>query len=597
MVIFRAKDHGGNHSDCMVTVEVQDKAIPSMSCPDDVTIDCRVPYDINALGLQFGTAEIMDNCADLQPLDITVDAEVNQCGIGTIVRLFEIKDGFGNVVRSCKQQIEIINESPFGGDIEWPLDFEAQCGSASQLFPEALGEAYAYPRFPVGDDECSLLGYDYEDEFFAVDPTTGECGVIRRLWTVIDWCGQVDGEFVTYPLDGPFVQTIKIENEVAPVIEPQMDVVFSSSNIDCNSGTIELWRDATDDCTPEGSIDWSYSITDSNGNAVTTDVNGQVLSGNEKDIKGTFAAGVYDIVFTACDGCGNCTTVSQVLEIVNTKAPIPICMNGLSISLDNDGLVDLWASDIDGGSYHPCGNVIGLGFDDQGTTQSISFDCDDVGDQFVNLYVIDTGTAINDYCTARVSIQDPLGVCGQTDQVVISGEVYTEDLRYVEEVKVELGPSMPFEMTDSEGEYAFNSMPMGGDYMLTPDKDVEYLNGVSTLDLILIQRHILGLERLDSPYKLLAADVNANEQINGSDLVELRKLILGIYEELPDNESWRFVDASYTFSDEANPWVEEISEAYGIVNLSSDMDIDFIGVKIGDVNGSAVTSSIGRVRL
>jgi len=117
-----------------------------------------------------------------------------------------------------------------------------------------------------------------------------------------------------------------------------------------------------------------------------------------------------------------------------------------------------------------------------------------------------------------------------------------------------------------------------------------HLNGVSTLDLIWIQRHILGIETLDSPYKMLAADVNNNEAISATDLIELRKLILGHYDEFPDNTSWRFVDADYQFPDVNNPWAANFSETYLINNLESDMAIDFIGVKIGDVNSTAVTN-------
>ncbi|MBL0102221.1 MAG: hypothetical protein IPP49_21100 [Saprospiraceae bacterium] len=41
----------------------------------------------------------------------------------------------------------------------------------------------------------------------------------------------------------------------------------------------------------------------------------------------------------------------------------------------------------------------------------------------------------------------------------------------------------------------------GQDYQITASKGGDYLNGVSTLDLVLIQRHILGIQTLDSPYK------------------------------------------------------------------------------------------------
>jgi len=276
--------------------------------------------------------------------------------------------------------------------------------------------------------------------------------------------------------------------------------------------------------------------------------------------------------------------------VVNTKTPIPVCMNGLSITLDDDGLAELWDVDINGGSYHPCQNSFTTGFNAATDTKVIYFDCADLGMQQVSLYVRDSKTGQSDFCIGTVDIQDPLGSCN-SQRLAVAGEIYTEELNYVEEVKVELATTMPFEMTDDQGQYAFRDMPMGGDYSLKPQKDIDYLNGVSTLDLILIQRHILGLQALNSPYKLIAADVNSNKEVNGIDLIELRKLILGIYTDLPANESWRFVDAAYEFIDPLNPWKQQIDETYVIKELSGDMDIDFIGVKIGDVNGTAITSA------
>lgn len=149
---------------------------------------------------------------------------------------------------------------------------------------------------------------------------------------------------------------------------------------------------------------------------------------------------------------------------------------------------------------------------------------------------------------------------------------------------------MDYDNTTNAGEYFFLDRELNKDYVLEAEKNDDYGNGISTVDLIAIQRHILGVELLDSPYKLIAADVNADGQVNATDLVELRKLILGIYTELPQNDSWRFVDADATL-DINNPW--NFDESIEIANLSSDLnDEDFIGVKIGDVNLSAVPNAL-----
>jgi hypothetical protein len=112
------------------------------------------------------------------------------------------------------------------------------------------------------------------------------------------------------------------------------------------------------------------------------------------------------------------------------------------------------------------------------------------------------------------------------------------------------------------------------------------MNGVSTLDLVLIQRHILDLSQFNDPYKAIAADINNDGKIRSSDLVELRKLILGVNDKFLNNTSWRFIDNTQSFSDVNNPWpFNEVMNIQGLTNEKD--DINFYGQKIGDVNQSA----------
>lgn len=134
---------------------------------------------------------------------------------------------------------------------------------------------------------------------------------------------------------------------------------------------------------------------------------------------------------------------------------------------------------------------------------------------------------------------------------------------------------------------------MHGNYTITPTKDLAPLNGVSTYDLVLISKHILGVEELDSPYKMIAADVNKSGNITAGDMVQIRQLILNMVDEFPSSPSWRFVDGAYQFPDLKNPWSSPFPEVYNITDLTADMmDMSFVGVKIGDINGNAVPNSL-----
>jgi hypothetical protein len=108
-----------------------------------------------------------------------------------------------------------------------------------------------------------------------------------------------------------------------------------------------------------------------------------------------------------------------------------------------------------------------------------------------------------------------------------------------------------------------------------------------------MSKHVLGTQLLNSPYKLIAADINMSNTITTFDMIQLRKLILNIQTEFTNNTSWRFVETAYNFPQPTNPWYETFPELINENNLSTDIvDADFVGVKIGDVNGSAQANAL-----
>jgi len=174
--------------------------------------------------------------------------------------------------------------------------------------------------------------------------------------------------------------------------------------------------------------------------------------------------------------------------------------------------------------------------------------------------------------------------------MMAGGLIETEELESVENVTVtlmdELGLMTQTIVTDGSGTYALVNPLL----TLTPEpkRDDNDMNGVSTLDLVRIQKHLLGLQPFMSPYRLIAADAHNSESVSALDLVEIRKLILGLNLEFPNNESWRFVDAEFVFQDINSPWpFDEIIELQGGFN----MEEDFMAVKIGDVNGTVTANA------
>jgi hypothetical protein len=121
-----------------------------------------------------------------------------------------------------------------------------------------------------------------------------------------------------------------------------------------------------------------------------------------------------------------------------------------------------------------------------------------------------------------------------------------------------------------------------------PEKNDDHSNGVTTFDLLQIQSHILGKQVFTTPYQYIAADINQSGSISTLDLIQLRKVILNLDTKFPNNTSWRFIDAAHIFNQPEEALTKYWPNRVLVKIPATSRRIDFIAVKIGDLNGSAV---------
>jgi hypothetical protein len=322
--------------------------------------------------------------------------------------------------------------------------------------------------------------------------------------------------------------------------------------------------------------------------------------------------GTHKIKWIAQDGCGNETVKEYNLIVKDCKKPTVVCLNGLSINNMINGEATLWVGDFLQYAEDNCtppallrlavrkqGAGAGFPFDNTGNPQqSITFNCTELGLQPVEVWAMDlAGNA--DFCVTYVLVQDNAGNCPQS-AAKVSGFVVTETPDGLENASIGLSGNSPTQalinlntLTNDKGAYAFENLPLQSNFTILPEKDDNPLNGVSTYDLVLVSKHILGIQPLNSPWKMIAADVNRSGSITNFDIVELRKLILGIYTELPGNTSWRFVDKHFTFPNPLNPFQTTFPESISIDNFPfTTKPFEFTAIKIGDVNGTALPNSL-----
>jgi len=311
--------------------------------------------------------------------------------------------------------------------------------------------------------------------------------------------------------------------------------------------------------------------------------------------------GSHRIKWFVTDGCGNNKEYEYNFTVRDCRPPNVVCLDSISVNMLPNNNLQINATDLldyaeDNCtptdkiilSIRKCG--LGTGFPLDGLSNpitNVSFSCSELGDQCVEVWAIDkAGNA--DFCEATVHITDNTDICTPSNS---TGRIITELGQGVGDVGIEL-KSIPLSpplgvitTTDTSGYYNISglfSLPPAS-RSIFPQRDDNPLNGVTTFDLVLISQHILSISPLNSPYKMIAADANKSGSITSFDIVEFRKLILGIYTEMPNNTSWRFVDSSFVFPNPQNPFQTSFPDTIPITNP---IPFNFIAIKVGDINNT-----------
>jgi len=297
-----------------------------------------------------------------------------------------------------------------------------------------------------------------------------------------------------------------------------------------------------------------------------------------------------------------CLTAFQglLLAQIDITLPVLICKTLPATYIGNTCLATAWATDL-----------IESVTDDNGPIElGLRVKC--TGDGFPNQNSITTGyggTGIvhtelwakdpagnTAYCNIELLVQDNLGICDPTYYIQSRAvwDTYSDSVYFNHFATNCFSDTIQEDYLTLHGNYiGFGSgiIPdnTGYDFTLTPRKNISPLNGVTTYDLALISKHILGLKPITDPYKMMTADVNQDGKITTFDIVLLRQLILGAIPSLPHGKSWQFVPQDHVFLNPENPFVPAIPEAIILPRTTYPTPnyFQFLAVKIGDVNFSA----------
>ncbi|WP_235293610.1 T9SS type A sorting domain-containing protein [Portibacter lacus] len=618
----------GKYTDCMARVTVQDKLNPIIIPPSDMTVSCEYWSDEDNLDQFFGSIKLNTNIADslfifdrgcpdeasFDPADRyasyykfvgfdgyaydACDIEITEshtvsygCNASEIIRTFIATDSQGNS-STTNQRITIKecipfyiadedcgNSDPLDG-VAWPCDYiTSDCNASLDTSITGIPE--------IMMRTCHTIGIKFNDSEY-ISSGNG-CKTILREWRIIDECYFDIALDDFHVKEWRYYQRLRIENSEAPVFSNCEDLSIDL-NEECE-GILDYTIVASDDCTSDDLLAYHYEI-DMNSDYSYSD---KVKS---RSINTVLPEGKHQLKWYAFDGCNNISVCNQTITVIDRKPPVAYCFNGITTSLnEGDKELEFWASDFDLGGYDECSNPVVVSFSPNTSDIILNISCNDL-DLFpvdsipITLWITDS-YGNQDFCNTYLKIRSSAEICGETvEEASILGEI-TNHADGIGISNVEMYFSTNDESFEEyemavAGKYELTNLKMYSDYYLKPKKNDDVLNGVTTLDLVLIQKHILGTKVINNPYYLIASDVNHSGAITASDLLDLRKVILGIKKEFKNNNSWNFMPSHLEWIDIQNPW--GVSDYTSVYDLRKDVFENFTGIKVGDVNGNVQIS-------
>ncbi|PHI18403.1 hypothetical protein CEQ90_18040 [Lewinellaceae bacterium SD302] len=334
----------------------------------------------------------------------------------------------------------------------------------------------------------------------------------------------------------------------------------------------------------------------------------------------TLPIGDHIIRVVALDDCGNDAAEDYSVSIFDCYVPELQCLDfeiynleelGEPTDIDNDGELEEAAAFIDATElgnclFEDCSGELIYTINRPGDTPDIVqtgiyLDCNDRYQVDLEVYVWDN--ADNPFsvqpdgtiggrnwrrCNLTVLLQDPDQACNscadEEELVTIGGSALGTEQQYLSNVMVAISETGATAATNGNGRFTL-LVESSADYTVTASKNDDVPAGISTLDVLLLQAHILQQLVISDAYQLIAADINADTEINVLDLIALQNVVLGKSAEFPNNTSWRFVPAHWNGEGDA-------PEGLSFESLvACAFDAQLLGIKIGDLSGTLSPAS------
>lgn len=351
-------------------------------------------------------------------------------------------------------------------------------------------------------------------------------------------------------------------------------LVFSSFSGDCSAEQIWLMSSATTDCAAAKDLFWDWEMDYFGDGTIDQKGKGSIVTLGKTQF---LANGKHLMKWIVTDHCGTSATCTQSIQIRDAVKPTPVAKLLSLGDWTQDCKIIIEAQKLNNFSWDNCTPMSELKFkvakmkqlpqniDLQyvlGLDDRIELSASDIGQTEVAFFAIDKDLNFA-YTNTIIIITQPCHLIKTKKYLTcIDVETYYNkpitDLKFLYQNTVIKDVDMV-----NPGIYCF---PYHGINAISIVKEDALANGLTGLDYLILNKHILGIEALNSNQQLLA-DYNRDKRISTADLVSIRKEIFGVESTSP---TWFFAKQNVQL------WDTLADEEYKVK-----------GYRIGDMTGNA----------
>ncbi len=314
-VVLRVTDRDNNSDTCQVNITVVDNILP-ICATQSITrqLSATNPGSVTVLASEIDNSS-SDNCglAVTNPFQISLNTPVSfqnsatftcaQKGANAV--FLRVTDKNGNT-SSCAATVTIQDVTP-PVVLTSPAAITVNCDVVS-AFPTVAAYVATLPDATFGDN-CAIATIN--ETFTTAIGTCPNAFTITRTWTASDTN--------TPALTVQAVQIVVVQDITKPVITtPVIAETLNLSSYSVCKPVKNYTATVTDNCSVGNTTTWSVEYAN-NTNPTGADEQG---TGTTTAITAGFATGINVITFTSTDQCGNSTSKTITVTVVDDVKPV-----------------------------------------------------------------------------------------------------------------------------------------------------------------------------------------------------------------------------------------------------------------------------------